>query len=271
MLLAMAQMSMCNDIEKNFQKSYEFAKQAKGADLLFYPEIQQAPFLPQYHRADLPQKIGGQADDYLLTLEDKRLQYFTELAREEQLAISPNVYLQTSEGKFDTSLFIDKNGEMQAQSKMVHVLSAPQFYETEYYTPSEEGFIVYETDFGKIGIVICFDRHLPESIRTCALKGAQLVIVPTANMTTEPMELFEQEIRVQAYQNGVFVAMCNRVGREGEAVFAGESLVVNPDGQTILKADGEERLLTCELDLPQVQATQKKRPYLSLRRPQFYC
>ena len=63
--------------------------------------------------------------------------------------------------------------------------------------PSEDGFKVFDTPFGRVGIVICFDRHLPESIRTCALLGAALVIVPTANCKAEPMELFGWEIRVQ--------------------------------------------------------------------------
>ena len=98
---------------------------------------------------------------------------------------------------------------------MVHVFQAPQFYEVDYYTPSEDGFKVFDMPFGRVGIVICFDRHLPESIRTCSLLGAALVIVPTANCKAEPMELFEWEIRVQAMQNSVFVAMCNRVGLEG--------------------------------------------------------
>ena len=86
--------------------------------------------------------------------------------------------------------------------------------ECDYYTPSEEGFQVFTTEFGKIGIVICFDRHLPESIRSCAAQGADLVIVPTANTKAEPLEMFEWEMRVQAYQNQTFVAMCNRVGKE---------------------------------------------------------
>lgn len=271
MKLAMAQMAMTNDMEANFAKSYDFAQQAKGADLLFYPEIQQAPFLPQYHVAEVRAHFGKTAEDYLLAPGDAHLQKFQELAKEEQLAISPNVYLNLQDGNYDTSLFINKQGEVQGTSKMVHILSAPQFWEKEYYTPAPDGFKVYTTDFGKIGIVICFDRHLPESIRTCALKGAELVIVPTANLTSEPMELFEQEIRVQAYQNGVFVAMCNRVGKEGEVTFAGESLVVDPNGQTICKADGREQLVTCDLDLAAVYQVQQMRPYLALRRPDMYA
>ena len=72
---------------------------------------------------------------------------------------------------------------------MVHIAQAENFYEQDYYTPSDDGFKVFDTEFGKVGIVICYDRHLPESIRTCVLKGADLIIIPTANTKSEPMEM----------------------------------------------------------------------------------
>ena len=84
------------------------------------------------------------------------------------------------------------------------------------------------------------------------------------------MEMFEWEIRVQAMQNQVFIAMCNRVGREDEMDFAGESLVVGPDGSVLVKADGKEQLLTCEIDLSEAAKLRNKIPYLSTRRPEWY-
>lgn len=153
---------------------------------------------------------------------------------------------------------------------MVHVLQAQNFYERDYYTPSTDGFHVFDTPWGKVGIVICFDRHLPESIRTCASKGAQLIIIPTANIEGEPLEMFEWELRVQAMHSNVFIAMCNRVGTEGDATFAGQSIVVDPDGEVILKADNQEQLITCEIDLEQTKESRAKRPYITLRRPSMY-
>jgi predicted amidohydrolase len=129
---------------------------------------------------------------------------------------------------------------------------------------------VFDTEFGKIGIVICYDRHLPESIRTCVCKGADLILIPTANTKAEPLEMFEWEIRVQAMQSQAFIAMCNRVGQEGEMDFAGESLVVHPSGDVLCKANDREELLTCELDLREAAAWQKKKPYWSSRRPEWY-
>ena len=114
------------------------------------------------------------------------------------------------------------------------------------------------------------DRHLPESIRTCVLKGADLIIIPTANTKAEPMEMFEWEVRVQAMENQVFVAMCNRVGKEGSMDFSGESLVVDPRGEVICKADGSEQLLVCDIDLKQAKELRKKVPYIGTRRPEWY-
>lgn len=116
-------------------------------------------------------------------------------------------------------LFIDNNGKIIGNQKMVHIARLEYFYEQDYYTHSEEGFNVFDTEFGKIGIVICFDRHYPESIRTSVLKGAELILIPTANTIDEPKELFQWEIRVPAFQNSVNIAMCNRVGIEDNMTF----------------------------------------------------
>lgn len=270
MRIAMMQMAMTQDMERNLQVSYEAVKEAAGANLLFFPEVQHMPFLPQYTAAELPEKMGRRRQDYLLDPADPRVTAFYDLARQAHCMVSPNLYLQYQGQAYDTSLFVDETGRLLGQSAMVHVTSAPNFYELDYYTPSPDGFRVYDTSFGKIGVVICFDRHLPESIRTCAAMGAELVLIPTANLTTEPLDLFEWEIRVQAYQNNVFVAMCNRVGREGDVTFAGQSLVVDSEGQTLFKAGGEAGLVYCDIDLEKCKASRRARPYITLRRPEIY-
>lgn len=81
----------------------------------------------------------------------------------------PNIYLEEEGKPYDASLLIGKDGEIKGIQKMVHIAQARQFYEQDYYTPSNDGFKVFDTEYGKIGIVICFDRHYPESIRTEAL------------------------------------------------------------------------------------------------------
>lgn len=262
MKLAMAQMRMTGSMDENLKTSLEMCDAARGCDLLFFPEIQLTPFFPQYEKRDV--------SSYVLKPDSEKITALCEAAKRNGLYMSPNVYLELDGKKYDTSLWIDTRGEVLDCAKMVHIAQAEQFYEQDYYTPAPDGFKVFDTPFGKVGIVICFDRHLPESIRTCALMGAQLVIIPTANTEAEPMEMFEWEVRVQAMQNQVFVAMCNRVGLEGEMDFAGQSIVVHPSGEVIIKADNKQRLVTCDIDLAESMLWRGKRPYISTRRPDMY-
>ena len=260
--LALTQCSMHKELEKNLAKSLEFCDRATGCDLLFFPEIQLSPFFPQYE--------GRDAGQYRLTENSTAVQALARKAAEHRYYLSPNLYLEQDGKRYDTSLWISPEGEILDKAKMVHIAQTPQFYEQDYYTPSDDGFKVFDTPFGKIGIVICYDRHLPESIRTCVLKGADLIIIPTANTKAENMEMFEWELRVQAMQNQVFIAMCNRVGIEDSMEFSGESLVVHPSGEVLLKADDHEQLLTCELDLSAAREWRSRMPYLRTRRPEWY-
>ncbi len=262
MKLGLVQMSMTNDLTPNLDKSLKYCDMAKDCDLVFFPEIQLTPFFPQYEKRCV--------DNYCIDINNIAIQKFTEKAKAHNYYLSPNVYLEFQNARYDASLWIEPNGEISDIAKMVHIAQNEKFYEQDYYTPSDDGFKVFHTSFGNVGIVICFDRHLPESIRTCALKGADLVIVPTANTKAEPMEMFEWEMRVQAMQNQVFIAMCNRVSAEDEMEFAGESLVIDPNGNVIAKADDTEQLLTCDIDLQEVKEVRKKLDYLSLRRPEQY-
>lgn len=270
MKLAMAQTKMDSSIEANFEKTLRYMEMAKDCDLLFFPEVQWTPFFPQYQEQELQQQLGKTKQELLLSLEDVRIKTLRDRCREYGLWLSPNLYMEQNGKQYDMSLMIDQYGQLRDVSKMVHIAQAEHFYEGDYYTPSEEGFNVYETPFGKVGVVICFDRHFPESIRTCAAKGAELIIIPTANVKAEPMELFEWEIRVQAYQNNVFIAMCNRTGLEGDMDFAGESILVDCEGNVLQKANHDEQLLTCEIDLSKVYESRKRRPYIDLLRPDQY-
>lgn len=265
MKLALCQMSNAGSVEKNLQKSLRAIQDAaaEGADLILFPEVQLTYFFPQYPGRD----VSG----YAVTMDSAVIRSFQNACREAQIMAVPNVYFDQKGKYYDASILIDSDGEILGIQKMVHVAYADQFFESDYYTPSDDGFHVFDTKFGKIGIVVCFDRHYPESIRTEALMGADLILIPTVNTVREPMELFEQEIRVQAFQNSVYIAMANRVGKEDQMVFAGESLTVSPEGQTLKKADHREQLLFVEIeDLRHAGRLRAEKPYTSLRRVEWY-
>ena len=256
MRIAMAQMAMTEDVGANLARSLEMLEMAKeqGADLAFFPEIQLSPFFPKYE--------GRDAVRWLVTLGGREVKALCDKCRELSLWASPNVYLELGGKRFDASLMIDSDGEIRGISKMVNIFQAECFYECDYYAPSDTGFIVYDTPFAKVGVVICFDRHIPDSIRSCAKGGADVVLIPTANLKSEPMELFEWEVRVQAFQNTVAVAMCNRVGEEDGFVFAGESLLAAPDGGLLFKTGDAEGVFCADLDVDAVRRVRASRAWL---------
>jgi N-carbamoylputrescine amidase len=155
---------------------------------------------------------------------------------------------------------------------MVHVPDYACFHEQGYYSLGDLGAPVYETEFGRIGIAICYDRHYPEYMRALALGGAEVVFVPQAGAVGEwPEGLYEAEMRVAAFQNGFFTALCNRVGKEPKLEFSGESFVCSPDGVVIARAGrGAEETLLCDLDLGDIPKSHAQQLFLPNRRAELY-
>lgn len=264
MRLAMVQMSNSGSIKLNFEKSIAAIREAaeNGAELVLFPEVQLTEFFPQYRNKDV--------SDYAITLDSEIVKGFCNVCKDNKIMAVPNVYLSENGKNYDASILIDKDGSIVGIQKMVHIAQADKFFEQDYYTPSDDGFKVFNTEYGKIGIVVCFDRHYPESIRTEALKGADLILIPTVNTKAEPSEMFEWELRVQAFQNSVAVAMCNRVGKEDEMTFSGESIAVDANGNVITKADDSEQIVYADIDLSRSQKIRNSKPYTQLRRTEFY-
>ena len=264
MKIALAQLSLSRDVNQNLDKALKAMDEAAeaGAQVICFPEIQFSPFFPQHPKRDV--------EHYAHSIDHQVIKRLQEKCVERNLVAIPNLYLTEAGKRFDASPVIEANGEILGVSKMVHIVQAPCFYEQDYYAPSDTGFKVYNTSVGRIGVIICFDRHFPESFRACALQGAELIVIPTANTKSEPMEMFEWELRIPAMQNGVFIAMCNRVGQEDAMDFSGESLVVDPDGGVLAKADDTEQLLLADVDLEHRLQSKKMRPYLELRRAETY-
>lgn len=258
MRLAMAQMRMRASVSENLAKTIRSIEQAgkAGVDLIFFPELQLSPFFPQYEKRD--------AGPWAMMPDGPEVAAIRNACRRAGIYASPNLYLDLEGGRYDASLMIGAGGEILGVSKMVHISQSRYFYEQDYYTPSDDGFKVYDTLFGTIGIVICFDRHLPDGIRSCARQGADLVLIPTANIEGEPLELFAWEIRVQAFQNTVFAAMCNRVGSEDAVTFAGQSLLTGPGGELLHLAGVDEELIFLDVPLEKTAEARATRPWLTL-------
>lgn len=264
MRIALAQMEIGKNIDENLEKTLSLIEAAakNGAQLICFPELQLNLFFPQYKGLDVY--------DCAISIDDKKIKRIQEKCKEFKIISIPNVYLKEEDKYFDASLVINSDGEILGTSKMVHIAQCHQFYEQDYYAPSDTGFKVFNTPIGKVGIIVCFDRHLPESFRVCALQGAELIIIPTANVKDEPLEMFEWELRIPSMQNNVFLAMCNRVGREDNMDFAGESIVIGPNGEVVTKADDKEGIIYADIDINEVYKCRNEKPYMSLRRPEVY-
>ncbi len=265
MKLALCQMAVSPDIEKNQETVYSALIEAagQGAELIVYPEICLHPFFPQYPGQDVKSLGMGIDSPFLKTMQA--------LCRAHKILAAPNVYLTENGRFFDATVLIDETGEILGAQKMVHIAQAREFYEQDYYTPADDGFKVFETSRGNIGVVVCFDRHYPESIRTEALRGADLILIPTANVKAEPSEVFQWEVRIQAFHSSVAVAMCNRVGLEGNMDFSGESMVSGADGSLIAIADDQPQILYAQVDLAESRKLRSRKPYTQLRRPEWYA
>ena len=176
---------------------------------------------------------------------------FQQKARELGIVTVINLYERDGQHTYDSSPVIDADGTLLGVTRMIHITEYPCFHEQGYYTPGDKGAPVFKTKAGNVGVAICYDRHFPEYMRALAVSGADLVIVPQAGAVDEwPEGLYEAEMRVAAFQNGYFTALCNRVGKEDRLDFAGESFVCGPDGEVIARAPkSADAILYADIDL----------------------
>ncbi len=238
---------------------------ARGARVACFAELAFEPFWPRRRAGEtLPpgEPVPGPTTNA-----------FAARAAELGVVVVLNLFERAGERTYDASPVIDADGRVLGVTRMIHITDYEGFHERDYYTPGDRGAPVYATAAGNIGVAICYDRHFPEYMRALALGGAELVVVPQAGTTGEwPDGLYEAEMRVAAFQNGYFVALANRVGREGDLDFAGESFVCAPDGTVIARAaEGEEEILMAEVDLSAAVGSHARRLFLGDRRPELYA
>lgn len=266
MRVALAQIAAYPDPAERLRRVLELmdAARAGGADAVVFPELAGLPFFPQHPQtvaAELAEPIPGPTTDRIAAR-----------ARTLGLITVFNLY-EASEGRcFDSSPVIDADGTLLGVTRMVHITDYPCFHERAYYAPGDRGAPVYPTAVGRLGVAICYDRHFPEYMRALGVGGAELVVIPQAGALDEwPAGMYEAEIRAAAFQNGYFVALCNRVGEEERLTFAGESFVVDPEGRVVARgARGAEDLLVCDIDLAACAQSPARTLFWRDRRPELY-
>jgi N-carbamoylputrescine amidase len=267
MRIALVQQAADHDKSVNIRRGLDALEGAarSGAELVAFAELAFERFYPQRPAAPAAWRLGERVPG-------PTTEAFCRKARELGVAVVLNLYERDGQRGFDCSPVIDADGTLVGRTRMVHITDYPCFHEQGYYTPGDTGAPVYQTKAGKIGVAICYDRHYPEYMRALALGGADLIVVPQAGALDEwPDGLYEGEMSVAAFQNGYFVALCNRVGHEECLTFSGESFVCAPDGTVVARAAKlEEAVLVADIDLSAASTSHARRLFLRHRRPELY-
>ena len=273
MKIALLQQHAGPDKVDNLARGLAAARAAAdaGAQVLCFAELAFEPFYPQVPAVE--QRWAATPRALAEPVPGPTTAAFQALAAEKGVVVVLNLYERDGDRAYDTSPVIDADGTLLGRTRMLHITEYEAFHEQGYYDPGDTGAPVYETRFGKFGIAICYDRHYPEVLRALTLAGAEVVFVPQAGAVGEwPDGLYEAEMQVAAFQNGVFVALCNRVGQEEHLEFAGESFVCAPDGRVVARAAaGRDETLHATLDLTAVATSHAKRLFLRDRRPELYA
>ncbi|HHN74636.1 MAG TPA: carbon-nitrogen hydrolase family protein [Acidobacteria bacterium] len=267
MRLALVQQRASADPEANLARGLEAVRDAAslGAEVICFAELAFVPFYPRC-------RASGDVSHLAEPIPGPTTQALCRLAAEKKVVIVPNLFERDGDHCFDTSPVIDADGQILGRTRMVHIAEFPGFHEKGYYSPGDKGLPVYCTAHGRLGVAICYDRHFPEAMRALGVGGAELVIVPQAGVAGEwPEGLYEAEMRVAAFQNGYFTALCNRVGQEDDLAFAGESFVCDPEGNVVARAGaGTDEILVTEIDLARSAGSTARRLFLPDRRPALY-
>lgn len=210
---------------------------------------------------------------------------FQALALELGVVLIASLFEKRAEGLYhNTAAIIDADGSMLGKYRKMHIPDDPLFYEKFYFTPGDLGFQAFDTRFGRIGVLICWDQWYPEGARLTALRGAEVLFYPTA-IGWHPSEKAEYGARqYQSWEiiqrshgiaNGCYVVSVNRTGHEGETdggiEFWGQSFVSDPSGTILAKApETEEAVLVVPVDLATIDVQRTHWPFLRDRRIDAY-
>lgn len=266
--IALAQMEVTEDLAANCRKGLEWVRQgaAKGAKIVCFTELGLLPFFPQF-RAEKKYFAWAEA------LDGSTATMFGEAARQNSIHVLLNFFERAHPGEYyDTTVILSAGGGPAfGPIRMMHIAEEPGFNEKFYYWPGQTPPRVFDLGHLRIGVAICYDRHFPEYTRQLVLQGAEIIFAPFAGSAGDPLAMYEIEMQALAFQNQVFVACVNRVGREPAIEFVGGSFVVDPSGQVMARAPrGEEELFIVDLDLSLIEQMRQARPFLRDRRPEIY-
>ncbi|MFQ5972307.1 MAG: carbon-nitrogen hydrolase family protein [Alphaproteobacteria bacterium] len=262
MKLSLIQMNGALGREKNVDKACRLIAEAavsEKPDLVVLPEFFNMMYAFQYR--DYRYIDWAERDD------GHTMSRMREKAREHGIHIVATIFEEEAAGVYyDTAMIIDPDGGIIGKYRKVQP-AAVRSLEKIYFRYGSY-FPVFSIGGWRVGINICYDTAFPESARCTAINGAELIVAPFA---APERNCWREMMVTRAFENGLYFAPCNKVGEEGDWVFAGRSMIVDPAGEVVAEADdATEQIISATLDRDAVYQARRARPVFRDRRPELY-
>lgn len=273
--LAMVQMTCSENQKENTDKAIDRVRQAasQGANIVCLQELFNAPYPCQseeHFRFEWAETIPGPTS-----------QAMSDVARDCSVVVTGSIFERRAHGLYhNTAVVFDADGSQVGFYRKMHIPDDPLYYEKFYFTPGDTGFTVAKTRFGVLGVGVCWDQWYPEAARLFALKGAEILLYPTAigwSVPDKPVfgksqhEAWETMMRSHAIANGVFVGAANRVGVEDSIEFWGASFAFDPAGNLLHRAShSNEEMVIVDCNLNKINTQRTYWPFMRDRRIDAY-
>jgi N-carbamoylputrescine amidase len=277
--IGLVQMRCEPDPSANLEKAVARIREAAagGAQVVCLQELFRSPYFCQRQDPrlfDLAEPVPGPSTERLAAV-----------AKETGTVVVASLFEHRAPGVYhNTAAVLDADGSLLGLYRKMHIPDDPLYYEKYYFTPGDLGFKAFDTRFGRVGVLVCWDQWYPEGARLTALQGAELLLYPTAigwhpgekaAFGAAQHQAWELIQRSHALANGVYVAAVNRVGHEGPAggglEFWGASFVSSPFGEVLARAGHDrEEVLVVACDRRRIEEVRRNWPFLRDRRIDAY-
>ena len=272
--LGLVQLGCTENIQDNISKTKDAVRKVadEGAQIVLLQEL--------FNTTYFCQTVDDTYFEWAQSIPGSLTEILCELAEGLAIVLVAPFFERRAAGIYHNSLVvIDADGTLMGTYRKKHIPDDPSFHEKYYFTPGEDEYQVFDTRYAKIGPLICWDQWYPEAARITALKGAEILVYPTAigtlpdedeAMGREFLEAWQTIQRGHAIANGCFVASINRVGIEGKVSFWGHSFVAGPFGQMLAEAGSGEEVLIREIDVSKIEKQRQVWPFFRDRRIDTY-
>ena len=282
MKVALLQQEFKGTKEATIAKTLELIAEAKkgGADLVVCQELHQTQYFCQSEDTNFFDHANDWQED---------VAFWGRVAKENGVVLVTSLFEKRADGLYHNTAFVfERDGSVAGKYRKMHIPDDPGFYEKFYFTPGDIGFEPVETSLGKLGVLVCWDQWYPEAARLMALKGAKILIYPTAigwfegDSDDEKSRQLEAWVAVQrghSVANGLPVVAVNRVGFEKDdsgvmdgIKFWGNSFVLGPQGEQLFRANSTDELCKIvEIDMKRSEEVRRIWPFLRDRRIDAYA